>query len=232
MTTLEIQRRLKLLGHDPGLLDGAIGPKTIAAIKAFQTARGLEVDGVVGPKTIAVLSGGVIPVGSRPVTDTAALPPWYIEARRLLGTKEAAGKANSSVIMRWAERLRIWYPEDAVAWCGLFTAHCIGVAVPDEPQPSNQLGARNWLKFGVPCSPVLGAILVFSRPGSSWSGHVGFYAGEDASTYSVLGGNQSDAVTITRIAKSRLLGVRWPKSVPVFGAKVAATGGAISTNEA
>ena len=30
----------------------------------------------------------------------------------------------------------------------------------------------------------------------------------------VLGGNQSDAVTIARIAKSRLLGARWPATWP------------------
>lgn len=30
----------------------------------------------------------------------------------------------------------------------------------------------------------------------------------------VLGGNQSDAVNIARIAKSRLLGARWPATVP------------------
>ena len=29
-----------------------------------------------------------------------------------------------------------------------------------------------------------------------------------------LGGNQSDAVTVARIAKSRLLGARWPATYP------------------
>jgi len=47
----------------------------------------------------------------------------------------------------------------------------------------------------------LGDILVFSRKGG---GHVGFYVAEDATAYHVLGGNQSDSVSITRIAKSRL----------------------------
>ena len=32
--------------------------------------------------------------------------------------------------------------------------------------------------------------------------------------FHVLGGNPSDAVTIARIAKSRLLGARWPSTVP------------------
>jgi hypothetical protein len=53
--------------------------------------------------------------------------------------------------------------------------------------------------------------LVFER-GSS--GHVGFAIGEDDANFFVLGGNQSDAVTIARIAKSRLLGARWPNTFP------------------
>ena len=55
------------------------------------------------------------------------------------------------------------------------------------------------------------AVLIFSR-GSG--GHVGFAIGQDDAHFYVLGGNQSDAVTIARVAKSRLLGARWPATVP------------------
>ncbi len=46
-----VQTELKDKGYDPGGVDGFYGPKTEAAVKAFQKARGLEVDGIVGPKT-------------------------------------------------------------------------------------------------------------------------------------------------------------------------------------
>ncbi|WP_018182499.1 peptidoglycan-binding protein [Kaistia granuli] len=55
MTTLDIQKRLKELGFDPGELDGKSGSKTVKAIKAFQIANGLSADGRVGPNTSAAL---------------------------------------------------------------------------------------------------------------------------------------------------------------------------------
>ncbi|MFP2929888.1 peptidoglycan-binding protein, partial [Pyxidicoccus sp. 3LG] len=46
-----LQQRLNQLGFNSGTADGAFGPKTEAAVKAFQKSRGLTADGIVGPKT-------------------------------------------------------------------------------------------------------------------------------------------------------------------------------------
>jgi peptidoglycan hydrolase-like protein with peptidoglycan-binding domain len=51
----DIQTALSKAGFYTGAIDGKIGPKTKAAIKQFQQARGLKVDGKVGPKTWAEL---------------------------------------------------------------------------------------------------------------------------------------------------------------------------------
>ncbi len=80
-----------------------------------------------------------------------------------------------------------------------------------ENQHTNPYWARNWLLFGQETKPVPGAVLIFER-GSG--GHVGFAVGQDDTHFFVLGGNQSDAVTIARVAKSRLLGARWPATFP------------------
>ena len=46
-----LQRRLRTRGVDPGPVDGRFGPLTDAAVRRFQTARGLAADGIVGPRT-------------------------------------------------------------------------------------------------------------------------------------------------------------------------------------
>jgi uncharacterized protein (TIGR02594 family) len=98
----------------------------------------------------------------------------------------------------------------------------------------NPLYALNWAKWGNEVDvPKLGDILTFKRTGG---GHVGIYVGEDAECYHVLGGNQSDMVKVSRIAKSRLFKARrtpWsiaqPKEVRVIKLD---SKGKISKNEA
>ena len=50
-----LQTRLNQLGYSCGNVDGIFGQKTLAAVKSFQTAKGLAVDGIVGNQTWAAL---------------------------------------------------------------------------------------------------------------------------------------------------------------------------------
>lgn len=214
MTTLEIQKALKDKGFDPGPLDGIRGARTISAVMAFQRVNNLEVDGVVGPMTSAALFGAAAP----PTPDHGTFSqqqPWMIEAQSLLGLKEDTSDGSNPLIIGWAKALKLNYADDETPWCGLFVAHCIGSQLPTEPRPGNPLGARNWSQFGVKTDPQLGAVMVFWRKSlNSGLGHVAFYVGEDASAYHVLGGNQSDRVSVTRMPKDRFVGARWPCTVP------------------
>lgn len=185
-----IQNGLEKLGHSPGAIDGLWGLRTARALKSLLAANG---------RTAAVAPPGPL--------------PWITEAKTALGRHEARDRFW---LMDWLKRDgRSLGDPSKNPWCGDFVETCIRVALPDEPLlgalGTNPYWARNWMLFGQAVQPVNGAVLVFER-GSG--GHVGFAIGQDDRHFYVLGGNQSDAVTIARIAKSRLLGARWPATVP------------------
>jgi uncharacterized protein (TIGR02594 family) len=234
MDITAIQRALKKSGFDPGKADGVWGRRTIAAVKAFQEAHGLEVDGILGPETARALTGNA----TAPTGKTAGIATplvWFEEALSLVGTEEKPGKESNEKIIAWAKRCNIDYKSDDIPWCGLFVAHCIGATLPEEPMPTTPLLARSWRKFGNACQPVQGAVLVFWRGSKDGTtGHVGFYRSEDDEAFHVLGGNQRDSVNTCRIGKDRLLAARWPRTAASLqGEKVKAKGvGKLSHDEA
>jgi len=50
------QQALKQSGHDPGPIDGVAGPRTTAALKAYQKANGLQTSGQLDDATRAKLA--------------------------------------------------------------------------------------------------------------------------------------------------------------------------------
>lgn len=140
------------------------------------------------------------------------LPKTIIHGLELMGVAEIVGKGSNRTIIGWRDELNAagvvisGYSDDDIPWCGLFVAivaHRAG-----KRGVSSPLWARNWTKFGTATvHPSLGDVLVFVRDGG---GHVGFYVGEDKTAYHVLGGNQANRVSITRIPKERCVATRRP----------------------
>lgn len=154
---------------------------------------------------------------------------WMAEAKKLMGTREIPGpKHNPWITAGWKRLGAGWFTDDETPWCGLFVAHCIEAAGLSFPKLFPR--AKEWAKWGKPCKPTVGAVVVFGRDGG---GHVGFLFGESATNFYVLGGNQSNAVNIMPIAKARLLAIRWPNELGLpHPGLPRMSGGTVSVNEA
>lgn len=160
----------------------------------------------------------ILPIAYRWLESVKGLPLTIRHALAEYGVAEVVGRGSNRTIIGWRDELNqagvriTGYSDDDIPWCGLFAAI---VAYRRLRRPwevvASPLWARNWARYGVKSpAPGLGDILVFSR-GSG--GHVGFYIGEDATCFHVLGGNQSNRVCIARVARSRLLACRRPPYV-------------------
>ena len=144
----------------------------------------------------------------------AAEHPWMIEARRFLGVKEITGSAHEAKIVKFfADAGHPDIRSDEVAWCAAFAGamlEAVGI------RSTRSLTARSYLKWGRAIDkPIPGCIVVFKRGNSTWQGHVAFYEKDGGNYIWVLGGNQSNAVTIQKYAKSNVLGYRMPDAAAV-----------------
>ena len=214
---LTIQNQLRALGFEPGPLDGQAGKLTQTALQAFLDRARLAFRVDLTPDGGFAVTGPLItPAAANsapPSTATDALP-WIAIARDHLGLNETR---DNLALRRFLSSDKASVGDPAkLPWCGDFAETCMKLGLPGEPFTgkvgANPYFARNWLTFGVPCLAVYGSVVVFERGPNS--GHVAFAIGQDDAALYTLGGNQSDGVTIARIAKSRVLGHRWPSTFP------------------
>jgi uncharacterized protein (TIGR02594 family) len=187
--------------------------------------QGLETRGVFGTgwgrRVREVRVAALATVDETP-PDIGASPPWLATMRQISGTREYSGGADNPVILEWARFIGEKYPEmrsycaqynhDAIAWCGLTVAYCMaknGIRpVFGTSENKRFLWADAWRTFGVRLDkPRLGCVMVFARNGG---GHVALYEGEEGNDYLIRGGNQSDAVTLMRMPKSKFSAAIWP----------------------
>lgn len=143
----------------------------------------------------------------------------YMLASRFVGVKEIGGAAANPLIVAMLQLEDKSVVSDEVAWCSAFVN---AIAWLLALQRSRSLAARSWLRL-TPAIELKDAIVGFdvvvlkrggeNQPGPdvlAAQGHVGFFGGMslDRSEVLVLGGNQSNAVSVESFPVSRVLGVR------------------------
>lgn len=95
-TAAAVQVALNKTGASPPLkVDGDVGPKTVAATKAFQVVHGLVVDGVPGPKTRTALALAAMP---HPLC-AACVPTPYVDRM----PDDPILLSRNEKFVRWAE---------------------------------------------------------------------------------------------------------------------------------
>jgi len=140
---------------------------------------------------------------------TMQQPAWMAAAWAELGQAERPGAASNSRILdyfRAAGHAEI--ADDETAWCAAFVGACLeraGVV------STRSLMARSYLAWGTATkAPSVGTVVVLSRGDDPALGHVGFLVGETSTHLILLGGNQSNAVTVAAFDRARVLGFRAP----------------------
>ncbi len=135
-------------------------------------------------------------------------PSWMAEAWRELGQSELPGAAHNPRIVAMFDELGHPDQGDETAWCAAFVGACLERA---GVSSTRSLRARSYLEWGTPTdTPAAGAIVVLSRGSDPALGHVGFLVGMTTTHVLVLGGNQSNAVTVTPFDRGLVLGFRTP----------------------
>ena len=138
-------------------------------------------------------------------------------AQRFVGVREIAGKVSNPLILSMLTLDQAWPQDDSVPWCGAFVNY---VAWLLRLPRSKDLRARSWLRVGAgtdleDAEPGFDVVVLqrggTDQPGPSVinaPGHVGFFAGLERDTVLLLGGNQSDTVSVSPYPTTKVLGVR------------------------
>lgn len=177
-----------------------------------------------------VRSGASIPAGA---------PPYLTDAYKDIGIQEWVLNSNKKkisnpLVERYIEKVS-GSPANAMTtpWCAYF----VGAKLEYAGYTSTKSGmARSYLNWGSAVQPgdwKAGDIVVFMRGDydDHTLGHVAFLISWDDRYVTVLGGNQGDKVCIERNLRSRILGVRRPRSFFASKTTLSAAGSA-TTNAA
>lgn len=132
---------------------------------------------------------------------------WLEIAKKEIGIHEVTGGENPRII-EYFTAVSYHAQEDEVPWCAAFANWVLKKA---GIKGTNSAVARSFEGWGEELEdPRKGAIIVFDW--QNGSGHVGFIYSWTDSSVAVLGGNQSDQVSITNFKWDNVSAMRWPEA--------------------
>jgi len=133
----------------------------------------------------------------------------YSIAERFIGIKEVPGSDDNPQILAMLNLDKIWPEHDEIPWCSGFVNYICWIL---DIRRSKSLMARSWLDIGMSIklenAKVGSDIVILRRGNNPVSGHVGFYSGRSDHVIYLLGGNQSNTVSVNGYSINRLLDIR------------------------
>jgi len=171
----EIQRQLQNLGYDVAA-DGDFGPATTEAVKAFQSAKGLEADGLVGASTYSALLGKSMPVVTHSMNamsrTVVSESMNYVGVPYVFGGTTPSGFDCSGYVRYVFAKAGIFLPRtaDAQYECG----------------------------YAIPTSELVAGDLVFFSTYEAGPSHVGIYLGDG----NFINASSSRGVSIDSLSSS------------------------------
>jgi len=142
-------------------------------------------------------------------TPTKKPSPLYQAASTYIGTREIPGAKHNKKIQEMHKVVTGQELSDETPWCAAFVnfiLHANGY------KGTGSLLARSFLKYGqlVDAENVRQGdiVLLWRESPNSWKGHVGFFHDRDSEYVYILGGNQANAVNISKYKRTRILAYR------------------------
>lgn len=134
----------------------------------------------------------------------------YAAAQRYLGIAEVDGPASHPLIAQWIAQAATWLDRDdsKTAWCGCFRG-ALGYQTATGV-PKDHYRAAAWLRWGRAIEPSRceqGDTIILDRKGGHHVALLDRFS-PDLRTVWLLGGNQSNKVSIARFDARLIIGLR------------------------
>jgi len=138
-------------------------------------------------------------------TQTALTPYEWAKKEWLLGIKEISGKDHNPRIVWYHSFTTLRATDDETPWCSSFMC---AAAESTGFKSTRSAAAKSWLTYGEEGNGDVGEMVVFKRGAGHHVAFVNKTFKQGDKFISVLGGNQSDSVSVAKYKTDNLLAFR------------------------
>ncbi|MEM8985879.1 MAG: TIGR02594 family protein [Pseudomonadota bacterium] len=131
-------------------------------------------------------------------------------ATRFHNSSKDVEKYYTKINVWGGKKRKVLNPSDEVPWCAAFVNWCLEMS---GVRGNRKANAKSFESYGYKLpEPMFGCIAVVPRGGNRK--HVAFFVGESKADFALLGGNQKDRVSISKVFSSNGATFIWPTKPP------------------